>query len=161
MINLKNIFESITLKHALCALGVLIAALLIFWLGITVGFHKADFSYRWGENYHRNFGGPRGGFIPDRFMPELGKDFINSNGTYGKIAKIELPTITVLSDEAEKVVLIKDNTVIRRLKEEIKAQDLKLDEYIVVVGEPNDKAQIEAKLIRIMPGAPLPLKNGQ
>ena len=50
-------------KFAVVIVVILGLALLIgtFSFGMAVGYRKAKFSYAWGENYHRNFGGPRGG----------------------------------------------------------------------------------------------------
>ncbi len=80
------------------------------------------------------------------------QNFPNAHGTVGKIIKIELPTIIVQDkDETEKVVLIKDDTSIRSGKTDITKNDLKVDDFIVVIGSPNTQGQIEAKLVRIMP----------
>jgi hypothetical protein len=48
-------------------------------------------------------------------------------------------------------VVIKEDTAIMRFRETIKPSDLKVDDSIVVIGEPNDAGQIEAKFIRVMP----------
>ena len=144
----NKIFQSKAFKITLWVIGVFIAALFIFKVGIVVGSRKANFSYRWGENYHRNFAGPSGGFLKDFYE----KDFIEAYGTFGQILKIEGNTILVKgSRDAEKIIIVKDVTIISRLKDNIKIGDLKNNNYIVVIGEPNDKGQIEAKLIRVMP----------
>jgi hypothetical protein len=150
--NIEKIFTSKTSFKILCGIGIIIAALLIFSLGVTVGFHKASFGHAWGENYERNFG-----FGPDH--PLLGNDnFPNANGAIGKIIKIELPTIIVQDkDNTEKVILIKDDTKIEKTRETVTVNDLKIDDFVVVIGVPNDKGQIEAKFIRVMPlGMPVP-----
>jgi len=123
-------------------------ACIIFRLGMAVGFYKAGFSYRWGENYHRNFGGPRAGFLGDFF----GRDLIESHGTVGKIIKVEPPSIIIDGkDGIEKDIVIKDDTAVKKMHETIAAKDLKIDDFVVVVGSPNNAGQIEAKLIRVMP----------
>ncbi|MFA6353629.1 MAG: hypothetical protein WCW93_01715 [Candidatus Paceibacterota bacterium] len=150
--DIKKVFESrITLK-VLCVLGVIIVALLIFSAGITVGFRKASFGRAWGDNYEHNFG-----MRPNR--PMFGQDnFPNANGAIGKIIKITLPTIIVQDkDNTEKVILLKDDTKIQKMMSEIKASDLIIDDFVVIIGSPNAQGQIEAKLIRIMPaGMPIP-----
>lgn len=144
----NNFFQSKLFKIILGGIGGIIVFLLIFKVGMIAGFKKADFSYKWGENYHRNFAGPRGGFFED-FSD---RDFIDANGTFGQIIKIEGLTLIVKGRyDVEKIVLIKDNTVIKRFRDTIKSSDLKIDDYIVVIGEPNDAGQIEARLIRISP----------
>jgi hypothetical protein len=45
--------------------------------------------------------------------------------------------------------------MIERLRETVKISDLKVDDFVVVIGEPNDSGQIEAKFIRLLPPAPL------
>ena len=143
---IKKIFDSKASFRILCGVGIFIVALLIFSAGIDVGFHKASFGRDWGENYERNFG-----FGPDH--PLLGNDnFPNANGAIGKIIKIELPTVIVEDkDGTEKVILIKDDTQIQNIKTLVTSNDLKIDNFVVVIGAPNTRGQIEAKFIRIMP----------
>jgi len=80
------------------------------------------------------------------------ENFANPNGAFGKIIKIELPSIIIQGEkESEKSVLINDDTVIRRFREIIKKEDIKVGERSIVIGEPNASGQIEAKLIRLLP----------
>jgi hypothetical protein len=147
-----KVFESKTSFRILCGIGILIAALLIFFTGVTVGIHKASFGHAWEENYERNFG-----FGPDQ--PIFDRDNLpNSNGAIGKIIKIESPTIIVQDkDNTEKVVLISNDTKIEEMREAVTLNDLKLNDFIVVIGSPDNKGQIEAKFIRVMPiGLPVP-----
>ena len=60
----------------------------------------------------------------------------------------------------EKIVLVNDQTVIRRGRDNVKVSDLKVDNNLVVIGDPNEMGQIAAKLIRLMP-APLMPANRQ
>ncbi len=155
----NKLFQSKTFKIVIWGVAGLIVLLLVFRLGVAVGYRKANFSYRWGENYHRNFGGPRGGFFDGFFSDK--RDFIESHGVFGQVVKIDGNIIVVKGrDNVEKIVLAKDDTAITRFREDIKLSDLKADDYIVVIGKPNDAGQIEAKLIRVMPppggGAPMP-----
>ncbi len=152
--------QSKKIRVTLIAIGVLIILLVVFQVGMAVGFRKANFSFKWGENYHRNFGGPRSGFLEDFVRNDfMGKDFMAGHGVFGQIIKIDISTnseqiATIVikgSDNAEKIVSVKDDTAINRFREKIKVGDLKIDDQIVVIGEPNDSGQIEAKLIRVMP----------
>lgn len=152
--NLRDVVQSKTFRGILIGVGIVLAALLIFQAGVFVGYRKASFSYRWGENYHRNFGGPRGGFL----RGPADNDFANPHGAFGKIIKLDLPLVTVQSQDAEKVVLITASTVIRRFRDTIQPADLKVDDSVVIVGSPNSAGQIEAKLIRILPP---PLSTGR
>jgi len=136
--DIKNVFESKVAFRILAGVGIVLVSLLIFSAGITIGFHKASFGRAWGDNYERNFP--------------------NANGAVGKIIKIQLPTIIVQDkDNTEKVILIKDDTKIQKMMSVIKASDLVVDNFVVIIGSPNNQGQIEAKLIRIMPaGLPVP-----
>jgi hypothetical protein len=150
--DIKKVFESKISTRIIILLGLVIIAILIFSAGVSVGFHKASFGRAWGENYERNFG-----MRPNRII--FGRDnFPNAHGATGKIIKIELPTIIVQDkDNTEKVILVKEDTKIQKMMLDVKAVDLKVDDYIVTIGSPNDQGQIEAKFIRVMPlGMPVP-----
>lgn len=150
--DIKSAFESKVSFRILYGIGIAIVALLIFSAGVTVGFRKASFGRSWGENYERNFG-----LMPDR--PILGRDnFPNANGAIGKIIKIELPTIIVQDRSGtEKVILIKTDTQIQEMRAPVLTTDLKVDDFVVIIGTPNTQGQVEAKFIRVMPlGMPIP-----
>lgn len=151
--DIKKVFESKTSTKALMLIGFFIIALLIFSAGVSVGFHKASFGRAWGENYERNFGMRPNG-------PMFNQDhFPNSHGAIGKIIKIELPTIIVQDgkDNTEKVISISNDTKIQKMMTTIKAENLLVDDFVTIIGSPDDKGQIEAKFIRVMPqGMPVP-----
>lgn len=145
---MKKFFQSKIFQGIILGLAAFIVLLLVFKAGMMVGMRKAKFSYGWGENYHRNFGGPKGGFLRD----SMGRDFIDANGTVGQIIKIDGASVIVNGrDNVEKIILVKDDTAINRGRENIKLADIKVDDYIITIGEPNNEGQIEAKLIRVMP----------
>jgi hypothetical protein len=144
MENIKKVFESKVSFRILLVIGIAIVALFIFSLGVIVGFHKASFGHAWEENYEHNFG-----TMSNR--PPF-DNFPNASGAIGKIIKITLPTIIVEDkNNTEKVILIKDDTQIQEMREIVPVNNLKLDDFIVVIGTPDTQGQIEAKLIRIMP----------
>jgi len=145
--NYRQFFQSKKFNNILCSVGAVVITLLIFQAGIFVGYHKAGFSYRMGDNYYRAFGGERGGFMgmhQDRY-------FMNAHGVVGKIIKIDSQSIIVTgSDNVEKVVVTDDDTIIRHLRDSLAFADLKVGQNIVIIGSPDDKGQIVAKLIRLM-----------
>ncbi|MFA5087374.1 MAG: hypothetical protein WC470_03700 [Candidatus Paceibacterota bacterium] len=150
--DLNNFFQSKTFSVVLMIIGAMIALLLVFKLGMDIGFRKANFSYQWGENYYRNFAGPAESFPKNMIKPD---DFMNAHGVLGEIIKIDSPNLVIKDrNTLEKVVLVKDDTVIRNLKQNLKLSDLKINESIVVIGESNESGQIEAGLIRILPPPP-------
>lgn len=141
-------FQSKTFKGILYGVGIFIVLLIVFQFGVFVGFRKATFSYRWGANYYNNFGDNRHEFLRD-FQ---GKDFLNSHGVTGAILKVEAPKIMIKGmDGVEKVVLTTSATEIKRGRQNIKIEELKANDQIVVIGSPDDAGEIQANLIRILP----------
>ncbi len=148
MQQIKEVLNKSKVKWASCILGCLIVALLIFQAGMFVGFKKAGFSYRVGEQYFRQMNGRPN----DQFMGMNRGDFENSHGAIGKIISISLPSVIISDkDNTEKTILISSSTDIRKFKDSIKPEDLKINDFVTVIGNPNDKAEIEARLVRIMP----------
>ncbi|MBI4991681.1 MAG: hypothetical protein HZB99_00485 [Candidatus Harrisonbacteria bacterium] len=146
----NEFFQSKIFKIVLIAIGALIVMILVFKAGEFTGYRKARFSYKWGENYHRNFAGPKGGFFGD-FRRSFGdRDYINAHGTFGSIIRIDGSTLIIKGKgEVEKTVLVSDKTTIDSRRESLKASDLKVDDQVVIIGSPNDQGQIEAKFIRV------------
>lgn len=149
--NLANVARSKPIKITIIGILVLVILIGTFGVGVAVGYRKANFSFKWGENYHKNFGGPKGGFmrqLPPPFRME--DDFINANGTTGAIIKIDGNTLVVDGDKTpEKIIVVADKTIIRRGQQNLKLADLKVGDLTVTIGRPNASGQIEADLIRI------------
>jgi len=152
-IKIKKVLESKKFKTFICILGILAIIFLAFQAGMIAGFRKASFGHDWGENYSQNFGFPNMG--PGMMRGEFGNfgNLPNAHGAIGKIIKVSLPTIIVLDekDNTEKSVLIGEGTEIRKAKDSIDENQLKVDDHVVVIGSPNSSGQIEAKLIRFLP----------
>jgi len=156
MDTLKQFVRSKAFTRSLIALGIILATSAVFYAGLSVGYRKASFAYRWGETYHQNFGGPRAGFIPG--IPS--EDFVNQHGTFGRVLMVSMPRMIIESPEGlEKTVLISTGTTVMKFRDRVEASSIVPDDQAVVIGSPNTDAQIEARLIRIlpaMPGAPVP-----
>lgn len=136
--------NGMVLRGIAIGLGIAFAAVTILAIGIAIGQHKARFSLRWGQNYDRQFGGPR------RAIPGGPKGFFGGHGTAGVVIKKDAKSLVVESrDNAEKVILISDDTKIIERRQEIKLKDIKEDDNIVVIGSPDNKGRIKARLIRI------------
>ncbi len=75
--NYNNFLQSKLFKRIVIGVGLLIIVLISFGAGILVGYNKARFSYAWGENYGRNFGGERHNILG---IP-AGPGFIGAPGT--------------------------------------------------------------------------------
>lgn len=148
MEQVKDFLKNTKTKKIIKILGFVVIALLIFQAGMFVGFKKASFSFKTGEQYFRQMSGKPN----DRFMGINRGDFGNSHGAIGKVVSIELPSIVISDkDGIEKTILISTSTSIKEAKNTIKDTDLQIDEFVTVIGDPNSNAEIEAKLIRIMP----------
>lgn len=154
----ENFFQSKTFKGIILGIGGLAILILVFSLGVAVGTERASFSFRWADQYHRNFGGPQGGFFGD-FMG-IDNDFTNSNGSFGQIISVGTGSLTVKDRQnTEKIFLVNSQTSIIYQRKNIKFSDLKVNENVVVIGDPNSSGQIQAELIRVIP--PLPVTNNQ
>ena len=148
--DINNFLKQKGFKIIALAVGAVILLLLVFSTGVKVGTLKAHYSYKWAENYHRNFAGPREGFFGDLKRGFGDKDFIDAHGIFGTIIKIDGNIILIKGkDNVESAVLVSDTTVIRRGRETIKPADLKTDNHIVIIGSPTEQGQIDAKLIRL------------
>ena len=142
-------------------IGLAVLAL-TFGAGIKVGTLKARYSYKWADNYHNNFAGPREGFMND-FRKFPAGDFINGHGVFGEIIEIKDNGFVVKgADNVEKIVIINQDTTITKGQETIQ-DGLKVGDNVVIIGSPNDEGQIEAKLIRIFDKeiGVLPLKRSR
>jgi hypothetical protein len=142
------------LKWIIVGLLAIVAIVLVFGLGVLVGEKKAKFSYHWAENYHRMFAGPKAGFLGNLRMPPFPPfdEFIEGHGTVGEIIKIEGNNLVIKGrGNVEKVIVVTEKTAIKSGRKDIKFSDLKIGDIIVIIGSPNEKGQIEAKLIRVFP----------
>ena len=149
--NIKEYIQSQSFRGVLIGIGIAIAALLIFQAGMFVGYRKASFAYRFGDNYYRAFDRRP----PSPFGVPISGKFGTTHGAAGEVMSISLPTFVVAGpDSIEKTVLVGTSTLIRKFDSELKPEDIQTGDFLVVIGEPNDDAQIQAKLIRILPEPP-------
>jgi len=123
---------------------------------MTIGFKKANFSYRWEENYHQNFAGPKKGFIAELGRDFGNQDFIESHGIFGQIIKNESSSLVIKGpDNIEKIVLLNNDTIIKLQKQTVTKSELITNQYLVIIGEPNESGQLAAKFIRLLPPPPM------
>ena len=54
-------------------------------------------------------------------------------------------------NDVEKIILVGEKTTIKSLNNNVNISDLKVDDDVVIIGEPNSDGQIDAALIRVMP----------
>ena len=153
--DIREISKSRTFRGILLGIVIAVIALLIFQVGVFVGETKATFSYGLGDNYYRAFEGrgvgsdtpPTGGHL-DGTMP-------GAFGATGKVVAVDLPNIVIASsDDVEKTVTVATDTIVRQYQNTVTSNDITVDEYVVVIGEPEQDGDIDAKLIRIVPPPP-------
>ncbi len=78
------------------------------------------------------------------------------HGAVGKIVKVSLPSIVIEGpDNIEKEVIINESTLIRSSGPDATSTDLKMDDFVTILGTPNEDGQIQAKLIRVLPAPAL------
>ncbi len=148
---MKDIFQSKVFKGIILGIAGLVILSFVFCMGVYVGTKRADFAFKWAEEYHRNFAGPKGGFFGDL----AGGDFGNANGVFGQLIKIDGQNLTIKGvDNVEKIIVTGPKTSILYQRKNIKISDLKINENVVVIGDPDNNSQIQAELIRVMPMAP-------
>ena len=147
---MQKFLDSKVLRGVLYGIGTMLALLVVFSAGVSVGTRRASYGLAWQKNYDRNFGMGIG--RESGKMLFLNERLPGAHGAVGPIIRKELPEIIVSDKDAiEKTVLVGENTAIHRMRESIKADDLSVDDFVVVIGSPNETGQIEAKLIRVMP----------
>jgi len=154
---IEDLIKSKTFKITIIIIISLIVALLIFKLGMFVGSRKALFNCRWAEHYAPNFFGHRPDFL-GRFMENFDeRNLMKSHGAFGKIIQInqEGKTLVVKNEnEPEKIIVTNDQTFIEKGRQKIAFSDLKTEDFVVVIGEPNSEGKIEAKILRVLPQPP-------
>lgn len=150
--------EMITKNYKIFYVIVTIVLMLIsFGAGTKVGFRRSEFSGRWGETYFRkNFGEPKRPMRSNSFL-DMGamkkNDFINPGSVIGKVVSLssEKGITVAVKDGTERVVVLGDNTIVRKFRENIKLEDIKIGDNVVVFGAPNEEGYLEANLIRLVP----------
>jgi hypothetical protein len=145
---LRKYMESSQFKRVLAGCMIFAGFLFAFHIGTETGYKKAMFESKFGEKYYQAFA-PRGEHRPLSFTPDT---IPGAHGTAGKIMSLELPKIIVEDfDGTEKVVVFSDNTVVRKFRDTLQKTDLRVGDYVVVIGTPTSTGEVEAKLVRVMP----------
>jgi len=150
--DLNNFLQSKTFRMVFLCIAFFIMFILVFKFGVMVGTQKAEFSFMWAEAYHKNFSGPETGF----FGNLVAEKFTNPNGCFGRIMQIMIfsksYTNLVVEDAGgiEKVIIVSDQTVIRKQSKNISASGLQVNDDIVTIGSPNPDGTMNAELIRVM-----------
>lgn len=131
---LQHAAQSNKVSMVMYGIGILLVAIIIFQTGMIVGRGKESIMNEQKERY------------------PLNQPLPTAHGTAGKIISISLPTILVADeDHTEKIILLREETIIRSLRASLLANELSINDYIVVIGTPTTKGYIQANLIRVLP----------
>jgi len=130
----------------------------MFKAGEMVESQKADFSYRWGQNYYSNFVGR-----PSLNADIGGNNLMMTHGVFGSIISVNAPDLIVqdINNNVEKDIITSTGTLIRDLNKAISFKDLETNERVIIIGSPNASGQIEARLIRVVPNSSFPPGGAQ
>jgi hypothetical protein len=147
-------FQSTKFKWIMAGIATAIVLLVVFQLGVFIGFRKANYSYQWGDNYNRMFGAAGGGFL--RGLE--GRDFTSGHGIAGTVVKIDGNNLVVTGqDGREKIITVGDDTVFKKGPTDIKLADLKVGDQAVIIGSPQNDASVTAEIVRIFDPSTMPL----
>ena len=145
----NEFLRSKSFRRIVYGIGAVLVVLIIFQAGEYVGYRKAGFSYHLGDTYYRAFEGP--GMMRGT-PPFFEHEFPAAHGAAGKVLSVNLPTFVLDgSDGVEKVVVISDDTVVRHFRDDTASTSITAGDFVIVLGDPNEASQIEAKLIRVIP----------
>ena len=155
-ISFKELVQSKMFKGFIIGIATFLVLIIVFQAGVFVGFKKAGFSQMLGENYGRIFGDEkRPGMMGGIFAGLPFDNLPGGHGAAGAVIKVSSSTIVVSEpNNIEKIVLLSDQTIIRKARDEVKAGDIVIGDFVSIIGEANSKGEIEAKLVRIMPPPP-------
>jgi hypothetical protein len=144
-------FRSKLFAGIVIGICIMLVVICIFEVGVIVGYHEADFSNRWSENYNKNFAGFSNSMgIPDEHIP-------SPDGILGEIVSATTDssgtTTLVISSpqKPEEKIIVDGNTVIRDHEDTVTASSLTTGTYAVVIGAPNSDGELHASLVRIVP----------
>lgn len=135
------------MKNVLWTLGIVIAFLLVFAIGAAVGYRRALFVSRFGENYYHNFYGMGN-------MGPMGPMSISMHGVAGEVIDVESSSLSVQDPSGnERSVVVLPTTIIREGDGAIMLDAVEIGNGVTVIGGPNDEGQVEASFIRVFPSS--------
>ena len=145
MINIKEGIQSKTFKGVIIGIVIVLVLAVVFQAGMFLGLKKAEFSGRLGENYNRIFGEQRGPAMPF-------DNISGGHGAVGPVIRVSTSTLIVAEqNNIEKIVLMSDQTLVRKFRDDIKPSGINVGDFVSVLGEANNQGEIDARFIRVMP----------
>jgi hypothetical protein len=154
---MTDFFKSPKTKTLLWTLCGVLVILIVFGMGLVVGYRRALFASDFGENYYRNFYGDRFGGRP--MMGVIVRDPMMMHGVVGKVIDVASSTLSISEpDGDEKFIFVASNTLIRAMNSNVTLGDIKVGNVVTVIGEPNAIGQIAAKFVRVFEASSSPMK---
>ena len=144
----KN-FQKTSHILTLIIVGVLcfMVIVFVFGVGVFVGQARAEFSFRWAQAYHKNFGGPQMGIFSN--FPN--RDFTNAHGVFGQVIGLGVNSMIVKGQNGmETMVVISLKTFLVHDSAKITLQDIAIGDNVVIVGSPDNQGRVSAELIRVL-----------
>ena len=152
--NITPFTKIIQSPKASLALRIVLAIFIlfiVFWAGMGVGYRKAEFSSRFSDRYFRMFGGHGLSPIGMMGLPDV-DELVSGHGATGKVLSVNLPTFVVTdNNNVEKSIIINNETIIRGGRDMLASTTIHADDFVVVIGNPDQAGHITAKLIRVIP----------
>lgn len=144
---MSHFLGSKKIRTVLWILGSLIVLMLVFGIGIGVGYDRANFGSHFGQNYYHNFyGGPATGSMPYGMGPAP----MSEHGIAGTVIDISSSTVSVKDpNNNEHSIVISSATVIRKDSDTINIWGIQLQDQLVVIGDPDDQGQVIARFVRV------------
>jgi len=136
------------------SIGIL---LIVFALGIYVGYTKATFVSDRGSNYYRDFlGGTPGLGMGASGMPGA------THGIIGTVIEVASTSLVVRdNDNDEESIALPSDITIRMLDRTIDPGGIVVGDKIAVIGDPTSNGQIDAHFMRVFPASSsLPVPPG-
>jgi hypothetical protein len=145
---MKQFLQSKKLKLALFGLGTVAILLIVFGLGLIVGYRHLLFRGHFEDNYYRNFYGEH----PEDSLGYLrGRPPLHTHGVVGTVIDVASSTIAVrdMGSNDEQSVAMTPDTVVRKQGVTVLWGDIATGNRVAVIGAPNERGQIDAHFIRI------------
>ena len=151
--NFKEMVQSKIFTRIILGLGVVLILAVIFQAGVFTGLEKAEYSGRLGENYERIFTDNGRPPMMNRVLggTPMG-NLAGNHGAVGMVIKVSSSTLVVAEpNNLEKIISVNDKTIIRKFRDQILIGGIQVGDSVSILGGANDKGEIVAQFIRVMP----------
>lgn len=130
----------------------IVLLLIAFRIGVLVGYHKAQFSFEWGQRRynevaHMHSGRGMGGTFANWF----GHEFMQAHGVSGTVISSSDTQLVVRDDDGnDKTVSMTTSTPVRGDQNATSTARINPNDNVLVVGSPASDGTIKATLVQII-----------